>query len=180
MACKRSPVRSRLPPPETRLDSRIRSPSSRGLGHRPFTAVTGVRIPVGTPLKPGLPEPRSAAAASSVAHSWSGEGRAVGPEVKHAERGAQESHCARSPGARGSAAKSICPRLSPSSVIAHFSSCLVARRDGTVTLLSQHGLASFSARECQLRVGRRERRARCVYRSNRSRIMQFRRCAPTS
>src|SRR6187401_613805 len=24
-------------------------PSSRGLGHRPFTAVTGVRIPVGTP-----------------------------------------------------------------------------------------------------------------------------------
>src|SRR6267378_2966770 len=25
------------------------SPSSRGLGHRPFTAVTGVRIPVGTP-----------------------------------------------------------------------------------------------------------------------------------
>ena len=26
-----------------------RSPSSRGLGHRPFTAVTGVRIPVGTP-----------------------------------------------------------------------------------------------------------------------------------
>ena len=27
------------------------SPSSRGLGHRPFTAVTGVRIPVGTPIK---------------------------------------------------------------------------------------------------------------------------------
>ena len=26
-------------------------PSSRGLGHRPFTAVTGVRIPVGTPNK---------------------------------------------------------------------------------------------------------------------------------
>src|SRR5207247_11197710 len=26
-----------------------KSPSSRGLGHRPFTAVTGVRIPVGTP-----------------------------------------------------------------------------------------------------------------------------------
>ena len=24
--------------------------SSRGLGHRPFTAVTGVRIPYGTPL----------------------------------------------------------------------------------------------------------------------------------
>ena len=28
------------------------TPSSRGLGHRPFTAVTGVRIPVGSPLKP--------------------------------------------------------------------------------------------------------------------------------
>ena len=27
------------------------SPSSRGLGHRPFTAVTGVRIPLGTPTK---------------------------------------------------------------------------------------------------------------------------------
>ena len=28
----------------------IGSPSSRGLGHRPFTAITGVRIPVGTPV----------------------------------------------------------------------------------------------------------------------------------
>src|SRR5436190_22554721 len=27
------------------------SPSSRGLGHRPFTAITGVRIPVGTPKR---------------------------------------------------------------------------------------------------------------------------------
>ena len=26
------------------------SPSSRGLGHNPFTVATGVRIPVGTPL----------------------------------------------------------------------------------------------------------------------------------
>ena len=26
------------------------TPSSRGLGHRPFTAVTGVRIPVGSPI----------------------------------------------------------------------------------------------------------------------------------
>ena len=33
------------------------SPSSRGLGHRPFTAVTGVRIPLGTPyLRPTDPE----------------------------------------------------------------------------------------------------------------------------
>ncbi len=47
MACKRSAVRSRLPPPKRR------SPSSRGLGHRPFTAVTGVRIPVGTPAFSG-------------------------------------------------------------------------------------------------------------------------------
>ena len=29
---------------------RYTSPSSRGLGHRPFTAVTGVRIPLGTPI----------------------------------------------------------------------------------------------------------------------------------
>ena len=27
------------------------TPSSRGLGHRPFTAVTGVRIPMGSPIK---------------------------------------------------------------------------------------------------------------------------------
>ena len=27
------------------------SPSSSGLGHRPFTAVTRVRIPSGTPIK---------------------------------------------------------------------------------------------------------------------------------
>ena len=56
MACKRSPVRSRLAPPIFR--GRVLppfifylSPSSRGLGHRPFTAVTGVRIPLGTPNK---------------------------------------------------------------------------------------------------------------------------------
>ena len=47
MACKRSAVRSRLPPPSRSPQS----PSSRGLGHRPFTAVTGVRIPWG-----GVPE----------------------------------------------------------------------------------------------------------------------------
>ena len=43
MACKRSAVRSRYPPPISR------SLSSRGLGHDPFTVGTGVRIPVGTP-----------------------------------------------------------------------------------------------------------------------------------
>src|SRR6185312_15652515 len=31
--------------------SEVPSPSSRGLGHSPFTAVTGVRIPMGTPSK---------------------------------------------------------------------------------------------------------------------------------
>ena len=29
--------------------TKIRSPSSRGLGHNPFTVGTGVRIPLGTP-----------------------------------------------------------------------------------------------------------------------------------
>ena len=43
MACNMSAVRSRYPPPE------IRSLSSRGLGHDPFTVGTGVRIPVGMP-----------------------------------------------------------------------------------------------------------------------------------
>ena len=28
------------------------TPSSRGPGHRPFTAVTGVRLPLGSPNKP--------------------------------------------------------------------------------------------------------------------------------
>ena len=28
---------------------KMMTPSSRGLGHRPFTAVTGVRIPLGSP-----------------------------------------------------------------------------------------------------------------------------------
>jgi hypothetical protein len=45
MACKRSAVRSRLPPPKVRDET----PSSRGLGPRPFTAVTGVRFPLGSP-----------------------------------------------------------------------------------------------------------------------------------
>ena len=37
-----------IPPGSTKV-SRA-SPSSRGPGHRPFTAVTGVRIPLGTPI----------------------------------------------------------------------------------------------------------------------------------
>ena len=61
MACRRSPVRSRLAPPWFRLQRTFgpprpnrpgtTSPSSRGLGHHPFTVDTGVRIPVGTPLQ---------------------------------------------------------------------------------------------------------------------------------
>jgi hypothetical protein len=55
MACKRSAVRSRLSPPKHRFllhkftVKAPKSPSSRGLGHDPFTVVTGVRIPLGTP-----------------------------------------------------------------------------------------------------------------------------------
>ena len=53
MACKRSSVRSRLPPPKCRDDSKesvqVMTLSSRGLGHHPFTVSTGVRIPVGSP-----------------------------------------------------------------------------------------------------------------------------------
>ena len=39
MACKRLAVQVRLAP--------FMSPSSSGLGHRPFTAATGVQIPLG-------------------------------------------------------------------------------------------------------------------------------------
>ena len=40
------------PPSSTGIQQNsFRSPSSRGLGHRPFTAVTGVRLPLGTPYK---------------------------------------------------------------------------------------------------------------------------------
>ena len=54
MACKRSSVRSRLPPPKLvglllSVSSKVLTPSSRGLGHHPFTVSTGVRIPVGSP-----------------------------------------------------------------------------------------------------------------------------------
>ena len=72
MACKRSAVRSRLPPPTLRITRHqeqgntrtavsvkasitgsFLSPSSRGLGHHPFTVSTGVRIPLGTPALSG-------------------------------------------------------------------------------------------------------------------------------
>ena len=42
-----------IPPGSTRF-FRPASPSSRGLGHIPFTDATGVRIPVGTPLDKGV------------------------------------------------------------------------------------------------------------------------------
>src|SRR5581483_4584700 len=48
--CSR-PLQPRVDPsPTGRYKPAAPSPSSRGLGHRPFTAVTGVRIPLGTPL----------------------------------------------------------------------------------------------------------------------------------
>ena len=45
-------VNGSIPLGSTRFSKRIVlvSPSSRGLGHRPFTAVTGVRIPLGIPF----------------------------------------------------------------------------------------------------------------------------------
>src|SRR5215207_11703468 len=66
MACKRSAVRSRLPPPKVKSSreefevcwvfakgpsgsSKVLTLSSRGLGHHPFTVATGVRIPLGSP-----------------------------------------------------------------------------------------------------------------------------------
>ena len=41
-----------IPPSSTtnHTDNSLKSPSSRGLGLRPFTAATGVRIPLGTPF----------------------------------------------------------------------------------------------------------------------------------
>src|SRR6185437_11339087 len=50
--------------PRTR--PRLRSRSSRGLGHRPLTAVTGVRLPYGTPAIPI--SPRSAALRRLLLH----------------------------------------------------------------------------------------------------------------
>jgi hypothetical protein len=44
-------VSGSIPLTSTSFIDPTRSPSSRGLGHRPFTAVTGVRIPVGTPAQ---------------------------------------------------------------------------------------------------------------------------------
>ena len=54
MACKGSAVRLRLAPPLLsllRAPRAIASPSSRGLGHGPFKAVTRVRIPYGLYLE---------------------------------------------------------------------------------------------------------------------------------
>jgi hypothetical protein len=42
-------VRSSILLASTTWNAAFKSPSSRGLGHDPFTVVTGVRIPYGTP-----------------------------------------------------------------------------------------------------------------------------------
>src|SRR3546814_7408932 len=61
--------------------TRYTSPSSRGLGHHPFTVDTGVRIPVGTPsIRPqGLPQggPCRFSAALSLPLCGSGLGCSV-------------------------------------------------------------------------------------------------------
>src|SRR3546814_18800378 len=61
--------------------TRSTSPSSRGLGHHPFTVDTGVRIPVGTPsIRPqGLPQggPYRFSAALSLPQCASGLGCSV-------------------------------------------------------------------------------------------------------
>ena len=45
-------VSGSIPLISTKRASKFKSPSSRGLGHRPFTAVTRVRISLGTPQIP--------------------------------------------------------------------------------------------------------------------------------
>src|ERR1700689_2600409 len=61
-------VRGSIPRSSTMIALAVRlSPSSRGLGHRPFTAVTGVRIPLGTPSgAPASPKFHSRLGASAV------------------------------------------------------------------------------------------------------------------
>ena len=72
MACRRSPVRSRLAPPlcwyfvKNQAKVLPASPSSRGLGHYPFTVATGVRIPVGTPLQNARASGRSSFPATGM------------------------------------------------------------------------------------------------------------------
>jgi hypothetical protein len=86
MACKRSAVRSRLPPPtslsgfcpQQRSAAVRKSPSSRGLGHRPFTAQTGVRIPVGTPARPPISPHIPDKANSAVGGAQGSHGRPAG------------------------------------------------------------------------------------------------------
>src|SRR5690606_38252278 len=53
-------VAGSIPASSTKPRRLTASPSSRGLGHYPFTVVTGVRIPVGTPLQDAGPATRRA------------------------------------------------------------------------------------------------------------------------
>src|SRR5690606_15462963 len=48
------------------------SPSSSGLGHRPFTALTGVRVPLGSPLFTD-----TSVSGSTVNRGYSSAGRAL-------------------------------------------------------------------------------------------------------
>src|SRR5450830_631922 len=89
MACKRSAVRSRLPPPSGTDENAVsRSPSSRGLGHHPFTVSTGVRIPVGTPGLPGSGRSSTLSApggysSAGRALAWHARGQRFDPAYLH-------------------------------------------------------------------------------------------------
>ena len=75
MACKRSAVRSRVPPPNDK------SLSSRGLGHYPFTVSTGVRIPVGTPALRQATDPKGLVAFFIVRPVFAGRHQLNSPPV---------------------------------------------------------------------------------------------------
>src|SRR5450830_1769527 len=89
MACKRSAVRSRLPPPSGTDENAVsRSPSSRGLGHHPFAVSTGVRIPVGTPGLPGSGRSNTLSApggysSAGRALAWHARGQRFDPAYLH-------------------------------------------------------------------------------------------------
>src|SRR5450830_2085334 len=111
MACKRSAVRSRLPPPSGTDENAVsRSPSSRGLGHHPFTVSTGVRIPVGTPGLPGSGRSNTLSApggysSAGRALAWHARGQRFDPAYLHHVEEVIAVNCSvgssRSPSSRG-------------------------------------------------------------------------------
>ena len=61
-----------IPPSSTKFltEQSPTSPSSRGLGHRPFTAVTGVRIPLGTPYRTRRPAESGSSGLRGLDMAW--------------------------------------------------------------------------------------------------------------